>query len=363
MKKGILVVNLGTPQSPNPKDVKIYLDEFLMDPFVIDIPWPLRALLVKGIILNTRPKKSAHAYKQIWTDKGSPLAFHTHEFVDKLRAQIPDLKIEVGMRYGQPSLESGMQKLIDQGVREIFIFQMYPQFAWASSASVEDKVKKIAISLNAKASEKIEIKFSEPFFKEPEFISSFANILGKHMSSADPYVLMSFHGIPERHLGRVSCEAKEHCLQQASCCELSEKTSKLENVYNRCYRAQCFATAEGIAKKMGLAPGRWSVSFQSRLGRTPWLKPFTDFVIEELAAKGEKDVLVMCPSFVSDCLETLEEIQIRAREDFEKFTGGKGKLKLVPSLNSDPDWVKSAARILHRQLLIESSVNPFLLRS
>lgn len=341
-KKGILIVNLGTPDSPNPGDVKKYLNEFLMDPFVIDIPWALRALLVKGIILNTRPKKSAEAYSKIWTERGSPLAFHTQEFVEKLRELIPDRKIEIGMRYGQPSLESGISKLIAQGVNEIFIFQMYPQYAWASSATVENKIREIEKTLDL-TQKGVSLKYSKPFFDHPGFIDSWVNNLKleqQKCKTTDPYILFSFHGIPERHLGRVSSECASHCLKVANCCE-----QKKPGVYDVCYRAQSYKTAADIAQKAKLKDGRWSVSFQSRLGTTPWLQPFTDKVIDEIAKSQEREVLVVCPSFVCDCLETLEEIQMRLREQFEEATQGKGTLRLVPSLNSNPNWVAAAAQI------------------
>lgn len=331
-RRGLLLINLGTPDSPTAPDVRRYLDEFLMDPYVIDINPVARFLLVKGIILNTRPKKSAAAYQKIWTPRGSPLLYHSEDLVQKLRALLPGTRVELGMRYGQPSLEFALQKLHAQGVKSLSVLPLYPQYSLAATESSVQKVKDLLPNFSF-----TQVDFIPDFFAHPAFIGAFADIARESLEDfAYDYLLMSFHGVPERHVKKTD-PSGQHCLAKANCCD------EVREVNRQCYRAQCFATARALAKNLELKANHWSVSFQSRLGRTPWIQPFTDEVLPRLAAQGVKRVAVMCPAFTADCLETLEEIQIRAREDF--IRDGGEDLRLVPSLNSHDRWVQAVAQI------------------
>jgi ferrochelatase len=343
-----LVVNLGTPDSPSTQDVRKYLDQFLMDPFVIDLsPWK-RWILVKGIILNTRPKKSAEAYQKIWTERGSPLKFHLDDLVNKLRLLNSDRKILIygAMRYGNPSVSDTLDTIAREQprLRKLRIFLLYPQWAWASSGSSEHHIfEEIQKRLGNQFSSTLEVEWVPPFYDDQGFIKSWASKL-KNYQASNTHFLMSFHGIPERQLCYPSHAAKLHCLSSNACCETASK-----EVLRTCYRAQCFKTAQEIAQAAGIQPQDYTVSFQSRLGRTPWLKPFTDLWLESFAkSKLAKNVVVVCPSFVSDCLETTEEIGIRAKQEFEAAVDQKFKLHLVPSLNSDDLWVQAAAALLQK---------------
>jgi ferrochelatase len=296
-----------------------------MDPRVIDLPKALRMLLVFGVILPFRPKKSAAAYRKIWTELGSPLLVHSLRLREKVKTALKSAPVELGMRYGSPSLSDALGKLLAEGVTHLRVIPLYPQFSLASTQSALDQLDKI---LPESLKEKTEVKMD--FFQEPGFIRAFVNLGQKWISDFKPdHILFSFHGIPERHVKKTDLSGAT-CLpetqnQYGKCCE----TLSSQNRY--CYRAQCFATARAIATELSLSQAQYSVSFQSRLGRTPWIKPFTDLRYGELARSGVKRLLVFSPSFVADCLETLEEIQIRGLEQFQA-EGGE-ELKLVPSLN------------------------------
>jgi ferrochelatase len=331
LKKGILLINLGTPDTPSTLSVAKYLREFLMDGYVVDIPWLARAALVHGIIVPFRSSKSAKAYKSIWTENGSPLRHYHHQFTQNVRSEIPSIPVSEGMRYGNPSIHKGLEELRSQGVQQIIIWPLYPQWAWASTASSIAKVKH---DLKAMGWDP-ELKVIEDFFDHPEFIDAFVDrVRTEQKTFKSDYVLFSFHGIPERHLFKKN--ANYPCLKNG-CCDRVGSTNRY------CYRAQSYQTARKMAEKLGLTDGQWSVSFQSRLGRTPWIQPFTDGVIQELAKSGQsKNLMVVCPSFVADCLETLEEIAERERESF--LHAGGADLRLVPSLNAG--WAKAAKKIL-----------------
>ncbi|MBS1984150.1 MAG: ferrochelatase [Bdellovibrionales bacterium] len=329
MKKALLLVNLGTPDDTTVPAVRRYLAEFLMDPYVIDIPLVARALLIYGIILPTRPAKSAAAYRQIWTERGSPLLFHSEDLTAKVRRLLPDVHVELAMRYASPSIRSKLEVLRKAGAEEITVLPLYPQYSLAATASSVEKVKSELSAMGWSP----RVKFVPAFYDHPGFIAAFAEIVRERMHALNPdYVLFSFHGLPERHVRKTDATGS-HCLASENCCE------RMCEANRDCYRAQSFATARLMAKDLQLEAGKWSVSFQSRLGRTPWIKPYTDFVYPELAAKGFKRVLVVCPAFVADCLETLEEIAIRGREEFQKL-GGQD-LWLVPSLNSSDAWTQA----------------------
>jgi len=344
MSESLVIFNLGSPKSPAPKHVRSYLHQFLMDPYVIDLPWIARAGLVFGVITWFRPRKSGHAYANIWdAERGSPLIYNTEEFVQKLQEKLGNaVDVSMGMRYAQPSVQSVLEKIVSKNPSKITLCAMYPQYALSSSETVYKECARVLKKLNYKG----EVLTLKPFHSEPEFIHAFTEQGRRNLPEKiddKTYVLMSFHGIPERHLEKLPTHHPQHCLSpRGNCCD--ELTSENRD----CYRAQSFSTARLLAKKLGLKQAQYSVSFQSRLGRTPWIRPYTDFVLKDLAERGYKKVFVFCPSFVTDCLETLEEIQIREAETF-KAHGGE-ELKLVPCLNSEDAWVEGFAQMYPRMV-------------
>ncbi len=348
--RGVLLINLGTPdgepvQGPSVDQVKAYLKQFLMDRFVIDIPYLFRWLLVNGVILRSRPEQSAEAYRKIWTENGSPLLHYHLKLVDGVREQLASelsmdsSKIQPAMRYGNPSIPTALKKLADQGVSEVLLVPLYPQYSLAATASSLEECRLWA-KKNAPS-----MKFEEyPAFYDAEpFIEAFAQVANESLKDYDfDHLLFSFHGLPERHVRKTDRSGGSHCLEKTDCC------AEITDANRDCYRAQCFATARALAKKLGLTQDQYTVCFQSRLGRTPWIKPYTDVMYQELAARGVQKVAVMCPAFVADCLETLEEIQIRGREQYVEL-GGKD-LKLVPSLNDSPVWIEGLSRMVKQAL-------------
>jgi ferrochelatase len=336
VRTGVLLVNIGTPDSTSVPHVRRYLGEFLMDRYVIDIAGPLRFLLVYGAILPRRPARSAAAYRAIWTERGSPLMAYSYDFARELAARLgPSFAVEVGMRYGRPSLEDALRKLRATGATELVLAPMYPQYSLAATETASVHLRKVLRQLDWAPP----LREVPPFYDHPAFVQSFARIGERERAEFHPdHVLFSFHGVPERHVRKTDPTA-QHCLATPHCCDRITDANRL------CYRAQSFASARAIAATIGLPEAAWSVSFQSRLGRTPWIKPYTDIVYKELAARGVRRLLVFCPSFVADCLETLEEIAIRGREDFRRY-GGED-LRLVPSLNGDPGWATGFVDVLN----------------
>jgi protoporphyrin/coproporphyrin ferrochelatase len=335
---GLLLVNLGTTDAPDTSSVRRYLRQFLSDPRVLDINPIGRAALLHLIILPFRPAKSAHAYQKVWTKRGSPLLFHSLDLLAEVRARLGnDWSVELAMRYGSPSIESALGKLREQAIDRIVVLPLYPQYSSASTGSTVEEIFRIAGKLWVTPN----LSFVEPFYDDPGFIGAFASVGAPVLAQEKPdHVLFSYHGLPERHM-RKSDDSGKHCLASDGCCD------KLSPVNRNCYRAQCYATTRALAARLGLADGSYSVSFQSRLGRTPWVRPYTDLVLPELVKAGKRRVVVFCPAFVADCLETLEEIGIRAREDFLK-AGGES-LTLVPSLNATPAWADAVVALLARQ--------------
>lgn len=332
---GLLLVNLGTPKEPTTEAVREYLAEFLSDPRVIDIPDWQRKLLLKFLILPRRSPRSAEAYRKIWTAGGSPLLVHSKRLVESVRALDENLPVALAMRYGKPTIERGLEVLAEAGCEKIVVFPLYPQFAESSTGSTIAKVTKVARRMKPSP----EISFVPAFYDDPGFISAFADTARPALESFAPdHVLFSFHGLPERHVKRTD-ETGAHCLVKADCCEAIVQANR------NCYRAQCFATARALRVALSLPDGKSSVAFQSRLGRTPWIRPYTDVVLDELAASGVKRLAVMCPAFVADCLETLEEIGIRAKEQFARHGG---ELILVPSLNSSTPWARAVLGLARR---------------
>lgn len=334
---GLLLSNLGTPDDPSPASVRRYLREFLSDPRVLDINAFGRWALLNLIILPTRPRKSAEAYQQVWTAAGSPLMVHSRALTDAVQAKLgPEWAVELGMRYGSPSIEQALDRFRARGVDRVVFFPLYPQYASSSAGSSVEELYRVAGSRWNTPT----LATVEAFYDEPGFIESFVRVGEGVVARARPdHVLFSYHGLPERHV-RKSDETGAHCLASATCCDVIVPANR------NCYRAQCYATTRAIVAAMKLTVPH-SVSFQSRLGRTPWIRPYTDIVLPELLKKGVRRVVVLCPAFVADCLETLEEIGIRAQRDFVE-AGGES-LTLVPSLNADPGWVDAVADLVRAQ--------------
>lgn len=327
MKRGLLIVNLGTPDAPEPKAVGRYLKQFLMDKWVIDIPYVLRWIFVHLLIVPKRKYASAHAYQKIWTKRGSPLLYYLNDLEERVSALLPNVKVASAMRYGNPSIASGLARLED--CDEILVFPLYPQYAESSTRSSQEEVEKHARKMKAK------ISFVKDYFEHPAFIASFAEVITPVLDVERPdHLLMSFHGLPERHVQRVG---GEHCLASNACCNAITPSNR------DCYRAQSYATARALAMKLGLHANQYSVSFQSRLGRTPWIQPFTDVRLAELPKEGKRNIAVVCPSFATDCLETIEEIGIRGDETF-RTSGGENYIA-IPCLNARESWAEALVQI------------------
>jgi len=324
--KGALLVNLGSPDSISTKDVKKYLGEFLMDKRVIDIPLIWRTLLVKGIILNTRPKKSAAAYKKIWWNEGSPLIVLSKRLHQKV-IEKSNITVELAMRYGNPSIQKGIDNLAKQGVTEILLLPLYPQFAMATTETITVLAEKII----KKQHPSIKITNVPAFYNKPDYIKVLSKSIQKELDKTKPqHLLFSYHGVPERHIKK-SDITKLHCKIDGSCCNTKSPAHEF------CYRHQCYETTRLVAKELNLNEGTFSTSFQSRLGRDPWLQPYTSNTIENYAQKGIENLAIVTPAFVSDCLETLEEIGMEGKESFLK-NGGE-KFTTIPCLNDNDDWV------------------------
>ena len=329
--KGVLLVNLGSPDSPNPKDVRKYLGEFLMDERVIDLPKPLRTFLVKGIILNTRPRKSAKAYKKIWWEEGSPLIVLSKRLQEAVQKKV-SVPISLAMRYGSPSIELGIKELVAQGVDEIMLFPLYPQFAMATTETILVLAEKIR---NEKYPN-IEFTVLPPFYNHPDYLKVLSQSIEEDLRDKKwEHLLFSYHGVPERHI-RKSDVTKSHCKIDKSCCQNASEAHRY------CYRHQCYETTRKVVEFLELKEGTYSTSFQSRLGLDPWLQPYTDQTIARFAKKGMKNMAIVTPAFVSDCLETLEEIGMEAVEDFED-KGGQ-ELHVIPCINARSDWVNVVSR-------------------
>ncbi len=335
-KTGILLVNLGTPDSPATADVRKYLVEFLNDKRVIDIPALQRKLLVNFIIAPTRAPKSAAQYKEVWTKEGSPLLIYGQKLKDKLQKHLGDNYIvELAMRYQKPSLKVAIDKLTGNGeIEKLIIVPLYPHYASSSTGSTVEKVMELL-----KAKEIIpHTTIVGPFFNNASYIDAFAKIIQRQNNIADyDHFLFSYHGLPERHIMKGSAQCGMDC-NLGDCC--NKLTAKNFN----CYRAECFETTRLFVKALNLKEGTYSSAFQSRLGLDPWIKPYTDKTIEELAKKGVKKILAFSPAFVADCLETLFEIRIEYNHLFQKHGGTH--LHLAESLNDNDEWVKALAEII-----------------
>lgn len=326
VRKGILLMNLGSPNSTKVADVKKYLDQFLMDERVIDKSWLMRALLVKGIIVPFRAPKSAEAYKTIWTEEGSPLVVLTRQLQAALQSKVEE-PVEIAMRYGNPSPEEAFDALLQRSpnLKEVIALPLYPHYAMSSYETAVEYTKEV----HRKKKYSFKLDFIDPFYNEPHYIDALANVFRPFIQNDYEHLLFSYHGVPGRHI-RKSDITGSHCLQVENCCEVASPA------HAHCYRHQVFTTTKLVTEKLNIPKEKYSVSFQSRLGKG-WLTPFTDIRLAEMPAEGIKKLLIVCPAFVSDCLETLEEIKIRGKEIF--LNAGGESFEMIPCLNTNPLWV------------------------
>ncbi len=338
-KRGVLLVNLGSPDSPSVPDVRRYLRQFLMDPRVIDAPYPIRKMIVELFILPFRPKNSAHAYRQIWWQEGSPLLVLSRN-VQRLLQEKIDHPVELGMRYGNPSIEAGIRRLLEHSpeVEEIYLFPMYPHYAMATYETVVVEAKQVLQKLNAP----VKLSIQPPFYDDPDYIRALVESTRRFLNREYDHLLFSYHGVPVRHCKKADPTGK-HCFRVENCCQVPSPA------HATCYRHQVLRTTEAFVQAAGIPRGKYSVAFQSRLGIDEWLQPFTDREIERLAKSGVKKLLVMCPAFVADCLETLEEIGIRGKEIF--LENGGEEFHLIPCLNDHSAWIDTLAKFCTRQAL------------
>jgi ferrochelatase len=350
-KKAVLLVNLGSPDSPAVPDVRRYLREFLMDGRVLDAPWPIRFGIVNFAILPRRPHASSEAYRSIWTEQGSPLVVMSHRVRAALqgRLQIP---VELAMRYQNPSIDSAIHRLARKQIEELLLVPLFPHYAMSSYETAVERVKDAV----EKIAPQVRLHIQPPYYDAPDYIDALVEsarpylhdlgLLDRHdPAAARPshrgvHLLFSFHGLPERHLKKADPTGC-HCMKVKNCCEVPSPA------HATCYRAQCLKTVRAFVANCGVPSGQFSVAFQSRLGREPWMQPYTDKEIERLARAGVKRLLVICPAFVSDCLETLEEIGMRGRELF--LHAGGQELTLIPCLNEHARWIDALQRMVTAQ--------------
>ena len=334
-RTGVLLIQVGTPASPETRDVRRYLREFLSDPRVLDMPSAARFLLLNAVILPFRPKKSAAAYRKIWTEEGSPLTVHTTALATGVQARLgAGFRVRAAMRYQQPSLASQVEALVQDGCTHLVLMPMYPQNASASTGTSLAK----AFDLVGARFNVLPVATVPAFFDDPGFLDAQATIARPLLDDFAPdHVLFSYHGLPEKQV-KQSEGIAGHCLGSADCC------SAMSSANHFCYRAQSFATTRGLVERLGLSEGSYSTSFQSRLKWQAWIKPHTDIVLPELAASGVRKLAVLTPSFVADCLETIEEIGIRATEQWTEL-GGEEFLR-VPCVNSVPEWADAVAALV-----------------
>jgi len=344
MSKGVLLVNLGSPDSPSVADVRRYLREFLMDGRVLDAPWPVRFCVVHFAILPFRPKHSAEAYQKIWTPDGSPLVVTSRNVQAKLQQRV-SVPVELAMRYQNPSIPQAVRNLAQKGVDEVLLIPLFPHYAMSSFETAVERVKEVAAAL----APQMRLKVQPPCFEDPDYITALVGSAQEHLKQGCDHLLFSFHGLPERHM-RKADPTGCHCLASEGCCTTASPA------HATCYRAQCFKTVAAFVRQAGVPEGKYSVAFQSRLGREPWLKPYTDFELPRLAQQGVRKLLVMCPAFVSDCLETIEEIGLRGREIF--LTAGGTDFALIPCLNEHPLWLEALEKMVERFVPASERLHP-----
>lgn len=328
-RKAVVLVNLGTPDAPTPKAIRRYLREFLSDPRVIDISPVARWLLLNAVILPFRPRKTAPMYQSVWLKDGSPLLVHSLAQQKALQAQLPEYEVLLAMRYGAPSLGDALARCDALGIRDVSVLPLFPHEASASTGSVREAVYGYYRGHPRVPS----LRMVAPFFDHPAFVAALSSRLERSLPSDVQHVLFSYHGLPERQLRRE--DGTGHCFSSASCCEVKTPASA------HCYRAQCFATTRALAATLKVPH---TTTFQSRLGRTPWIQPFTDVVLAELPSKGIKRVCIISPGFVTDCLETVEELGKRAVDQF-RAAGGE-TLTVVPCLNADDAFIETLVQLV-----------------
>jgi len=333
-KPGLLLINLGTPASASAADVRSYLREFLWDPRVIDIPAWRRWLVLNLLILPVRPRQSARAYSKIWTERGSPLLFHGQDLAAKVQERFGEVAVvDLAMRYGRPSIPEVLERLCRRGISRIVVFPLYPQYSSASTGSSLEKV----FSAASKQWNVPYIQVVPPFYDHPAFIAACTDQARPVIREVGPEkVFFSFHGLPERQIHKGD-RSGTYCLRGGDCCD------RITEINADCYRAQCYQTTRLLAESLHVPEEKRVTCFQSRLGRTPWIRPYTDEVLNEAATRGVKRAVILSPAFVADCLETLEELGMRAAEDWRAFGGER--LDLVPSLNASDSWGDAVARI------------------
>ncbi|MBI2792237.1 MAG: ferrochelatase [Gammaproteobacteria bacterium] len=335
-KIGVLLINLGTPDNPDTKAVRRYLREFLSDPRVIDLPWIVRKVLLHLFILPFRPRKSAAAYRAIWDkQKGSPLLFHSVALKEALQATLgASYQVEIGMRYGNPHINAGVDKLLQAKCQEIIALPLFPQYSSAASGSaIQALLKSYAVKWNMAA-----LSIKDQFYKNDGYIAAKAEIIKPFLPQNEKsHVVFSYHSLPVRQIQKSSQECAKTCFENKPCSQIGTN-----NYF--CYRAQCFETSRLIAQHLGLLENQYTVAFQSRLGRTVWIGPDIQSVLFELRQQKTENVVIACPSFVADCLETIEEIGMRAKEQWLALGGHE--FTLVPCLNAHPLWVKALAKII-----------------
>lgn len=332
MKLGILFVNLGSPDSPEISSVRSYLKEFLMDKYVIDIPYFIRKMIVSGFILPFRPKNSAEAYRSIWTEEGSPLIVISNRFHEAIKLKLP-YPSTIAMRYGQPSISHGLESLANIGIDHLLLIPLYPHYAMSTTMTVIEKTKEII----RKNKYQFKLDILPPFYNHPLYVSALAESIKPHIDD-DSFILFSYHGLPIRHLKKTD-PTGNHCMKIDNCCSIPSPA------HTTCYRHQVFETTRLVAEKLNLPESGYTLAFQSRLGKDTWLNPFTDKEIGALAKRGITKLKVVCPAFVSDCLETLEEIGIRGKEIFLE-NGGKD-FHLIPCLNDQTIWINNFSAIIN----------------
>ncbi len=336
VKKGILLMNLGSPDSTEVGDVKKYLDQFLMDERVIDKSWLMRALLVKGIIVPFRAPKSAEAYKTIWTKEGSPLVVLTKQLKEALQNKIEE-PVEIAMRYGNPDPTTAFNSLLKRApnIEEVIAMPLYPHYAMSSYETAVEYAREI----HKKNKYSFKLSFIKPFYNETNYINALSEVFKSFLGKEYDHLLFSYHGVPARHIHKSDITGG-HCLHVENCCEVASPA------HAHCYRHQVFTTTRLVTQKLNIQKEKYSVSFQSRLGKG-WLTPFTDIRLQEMPAEGIKKLLIVCPAFVSDCLETLEEIKIRGKEIF--MTAGGESFEMIPCLNTNPLWVDAVSGYVSNQ--------------
>jgi ferrochelatase len=332
IKRGIILMNLGSPDSTSVRDVRKYLNEFLMDKRVIDMPWLQRTLLVRGIIAPFRAPKSAAAYRSIWTKEGSPLIVISQQLQQAVQEHVQE-PVVLAMRYGNPSPKAAYEALLQKvpALEEVVLVPMYPHYAMSSYETAVEYAREI----HQKGKYHFKLTILPPYYNDPDYLHALTESMRPYLQGPFDYLLFSYHGVPERHIYKGDVTG-QHCLKSGNCCAVKS------HVHEKCYRHQCIASTHTVAARLQIPANKYGYSFQSRLGRDEWLKPYTAEKLKELAAQGVKRLVVTCPAFVSDCLETLEEIAVEGKETF--LRAGGESFTMIPCLNVHPLWVQAIVK-------------------